>query len=512
MPGRLLQYQDVDSDLEIEADVVIVGSGAGGATMASELSEGGLRVVILEEGGYHPTREINSNAADMIQKFYRDAGTAVITGKPNIIFAEGRCVGGSTVINGGMCWRTPEPVLKRWYLELGLKGFHPREVRRHFEKVEGRINVTTQHPETVSRHDRALKRGADRLGYKVTWNTRNQEHCVGTNNCAFGCPSGGKQSMLVSYLPRALSNGATLLSDTRVEQVIRDGDRVQGVVGYMRPQKGEGPTYKVTARAPLTVLACGATQTPVLLQKLGLCNSSGQVGRNFTCHPNAKVVAIMDEDIYGWKGVHQALQIREFFEEGLLFAAVFVPPSLLSMSMPFIGDAMMDFMENLNRMVVAGVLAEDATIGTIKPGPMGMTYMRYDLDPVTFDRVVRGTALTCEMLFEAGAKRIYLPIHGLPVIHSADEIHKIYAYHPKPTDFELMTVHAMSTCRMSADPNRGVVDAYGRAHDLRGLHIADASTIPTPVGLNPQETVMMLSTHQAEYVLNNWAKARRQAS
>jgi len=511
MPGRLIQGHNVRGPLEIEADVAIVGSGAGGAVTAAELSEAGLRVVVLEEGGYHETKEITTNALDMIQKFYRDAGTSVIMGKPNIIFAEGRCVGGSTVINGGMCWRTPERVLKRWYLEMGLDGFSPKETAGWFEKVEKNINVARQDPDTVSPHDLALKAGADRLGYKTEWNTRNQLHCAGTNNCAFGCPSGGKQSMLVSYLPRAMTRGATILSDTRVRRVIVENGRAQGFEADVIDRATGRPLHPVTVRAPVTVLAAGATQTPVLLQRQGICNSSGQVGRNFTCHPNAKVVAVMDRDIYGWKGVHQAVQVHEFLNEGLIFAAVFVPPALLAMSMPFAGDEMLEFLENVNRMVISGVLVEDTTTGTIRPGPMGSTLMTYQIDPVGFERVLRGIALVSEMLFASGAKRVYLPIHGLTHFDSPDEIHKIYRLGVKPTDVELLTVHAMSSCRMSADPRWGVVNPWGETFDVKNLFITDGSIVPTPIGLNPQETIMMLASRGADYIANEWGRLRRAA-
>lgn len=511
MPGRLLQGKDIQGPLEIEADVAIVGSGAGGAVMAAELSEAGLKVVVLEEGGYYETREITTSASDMIQKFYRDAGTSIIMGKPNVIFAEGRCVGGSTVINGGMSWRTPERVLKRWHHELGLDGFSPVQTAGWFEKVEKNINVARQDPGTISRHDMALKQGADRLGYRTEWNLRNQLHCAGTNNCAFGCPSGGKQSMLVSYLPKALTRGATILSDTKISKVLIENGRAVGFEGTVIDRATHRPLHKVTVRAPVSVLAAGATQTPVLLQRQGICNSSGQVGLNFTCHPNGKVVAVMDRDIYGWKGVHQAVQVHEFLNEGLIFAAVFVPPALLAMSMPFTGDDMLEFLENVNRMVIAGFLVEDTTTGQIRPGPMGSTLMTYQIDPVGFERVLRGMALLSEMLFASGAKRIYLPVHGLSHIDSPDEIHRIYRSGIRPTDMELLTVHAMSTCRMSADPRWGVVKPSGETWDVKNLYITDGSIVPTPIGLNPQETIMMLATRQAELLANDWGKVRRAA-
>src|SRR5215468_1957356 len=118
----------LDHDRLFHADAVVVGTGAGGATAAARLRDGGLDVLMLEEGALHRTESFTTDPITMIRRLYRDAGTSMILGNPPIIFAEGRCVGGSTVINGGMTWRTPEPVLARWERELGLVGLGPRAI------------------------------------------------------------------------------------------------------------------------------------------------------------------------------------------------------------------------------------------------------------------------------------------------------------------------------------------------------------------------------------------------
>src|SRR5438270_3584096 len=261
-------------DVTVDADVVVVGSGAGGGAIAAELAEGGRSVVVVEEGGHYTSKDFSLDAPTMIKKLYRNAGSAPILGKPNIIFSEGRCVGGSTVINGAMSWRTPDKVLKRWQWEHGLSDLTPEKLDPFFTKVEERVSVGPQDPESIGEDARLMQRGADKLGYKWIPAMRSQKHCCGANNCAFGCPTDAKQSVLVTYVPRLLAAGGRLYSGCKIERVTTDGQRATGVVGRFRhPETGKrGP--KLTVRAKVTVLACGAVQTPALLPRHGLTNSS----------------------------------------------------------------------------------------------------------------------------------------------------------------------------------------------------------------------------------------------
>ena len=196
----------------VDADVVVVGSGAGGGAIAAELAEGGRSVVVVEEGGHYTSKDFSLDAPSMIKKLYRNAGSAPIFGRPNIIFSEGRCVGGSTVINGAMSWRTPDKVLKRWQWEHGLAEMIARGARSVLQrKVEQRVSVGPQDPESIGEDARLMQRGADELGYAWIPAMRSQKHCCGANNCAFGCPTDAKQSVLVTYVPRLLAAGGAPL-------------------------------------------------------------------------------------------------------------------------------------------------------------------------------------------------------------------------------------------------------------------------------------------------------------
>jgi choline dehydrogenase-like flavoprotein len=504
-PRNLFTRDDVHGDLVLDADVVIVGSGAGGATMAAELAEGGLDVVVLEEGPYATTQSFSADASAAVRKLYRDGGATLAIGNPPVLYQEGRAVGGSTVVNGGMSWRTPEKILDRWYREAGLDGIRAKEMEYYFERVERRIHVRHQDPESIGVDNALLKKGADAKQWKVIPNLRNQVHCAGSNNCAFGCPTGAKQSALVSYVPRALHYGARLYADVKVDRITRDGKRATGVVGEVKG--ADGRRHRITVRAKLTVSSCGAIHSPALLTRSGFSSPSGQLGHNLSLHPNTKVVAIFGESVRGWEGVHQAYQVREFQDEGFLFAAVNIPPGILAMTTRHWGPELGELMADYERMVVAGMLVEDTNTGRVVTVG-GRPQAFYQLSDFDADKLKRGVALLSELLFAAGAKKILLPFAGVPDLCGPDDVRKIFTAEVPKKSIEVVTVHMMGTARMGTDRARSVTDNFGFVHDADGLLVSDASLFPTPIGVNPMETIQALSTRSAAFILDNLARFR----
>jgi choline dehydrogenase-like flavoprotein len=422
-------------------------------------------------------------------------------GDPPVLFQEGRAVGGSTVINGGMSWRTPERILDRWWREAALDGIRAADMEPHFARVERRIHVAGQDPETIGEDNHLLKRGADAMGWRVIPNLRNQVHCAGSNNCAFGCPTGAKQSALVSYIPRALHFGARLLSDVQVDKILLDGKRAVGVTGRVVGADG-ARGHRVVVRAKLVVSACGAIQTPALLARSGVRSPSGRLGHNLSLHPNVKLTAVFDHAVRGWEGVHQAYQVREFEAEGLLFAAVNIPPSILAMTSHPRGAELGRFMADYDKTVVAGMLCEDTATGRVRT-LRGRAQAFYQLADFDAAKLVRGVALLSELLFAAGARRIMTPFAGVPELRGADDTRLLYANPIPKRAMEVVTVHMMGTAAMGADRARAVTDAHGLVYDADRLMVCDASLFPTPIGVNPMETIMALATRAAAHVLDN---------
>jgi choline dehydrogenase-like flavoprotein len=491
----------LDGDRTFDADVVVVGTGAGGATAAARLRAAGRDVLMLEEGGLHRVDSFTTEPMASIRLLYRDAGTAMILGRPPIIFAEGRCVGGSTVINGGMSWKAPARVLEHWERDLGLDATGPAAMERHFDEAEHILHVEPNNEDTFGKNTHLFLKGAAALGWPVARAPRNMRRCVGLNNCAYGCPTGAKQGMHVTQVPAALHAGAALLTHARVSKIVWRGSQAVGVKGRLVDDTGRA-RGRFTVRAKLVVLAAGARHTPGILKRSRL--RARTIGRGLHTHPNAKCVGVFDERIDPWIGTHQAFHIHHFLEDGILIGYAAISPGILAAAMPGLGPENAEKMALYNHMLTAATLVEDETEGRIVMGPDREPYMVQTLGDADIERLHRGVALTAELLFAAGARRVFTPFADLPVLEGPGELSRIAA-RPRVRDtIELMTVHIMGTARMARDEARGATDASGAVFGVRGLVVADASTLPSSIGVNPQETIIAMTLRNCE----RWIEAR----
>ncbi len=404
----IFRHDDYLNADTFDADVLVIGTGAGGAAVGAELAEAGFDVLFAEEGSYNPTSSFKPQATESVPRLYRDAGATVILGRPMIPFVEGRTVGGSTVLNGGMTYRTPAEVLTGWQRITGSPEMGPAALEPLFERVESVVHAASQHEVSVGNDSRLMAEGARRLGWKVSVNTRNQEMCVGANNCVFGCPTGAKQSALVSYMPKAIAAGARCATEVRIERLLIRRGRCVGAVGHAVDPRTRRGDVKVTFRAKAVIVAGGAIQTPHLLLRHRLGRPSGQLGRNFLIHPNAKVVATYPGAVHAWQGVSQYCQIREFHDEGILFAENFIPPSALAATLPWSGSSAMDFMKRYNHAAVTGVLVEDSVTGSVSRGLLGSPLARYQISDHDHARFKRGIRLL-SMLHEGALSWLFKP-------------------------------------------------------------------------------------------------------
>jgi len=499
----IYRYADYRHKETLDTEVLVIGTGAGGAAAGAELAEAGFEVTFAEEGSYHPTSSFTTYTTETVPRLYRDAGATVILGRTPIPYLEGRCVGGSTVINGGMTYRAPDDVLEQWVKDTGTREMGHDGLGELFDRVEETIGANHHAAETVGNDSRLMAEGAKRLGWKVEVNRRSHVSCVGANNCVMGCPTGAKQSTLITYMPRAIGAGARCLTELRIERLWIEGGKCVGAIGRAVDPVTRRADRKVRIRAKATIVACGAVQTPLLLSRHRVGRPSRQLGKNFLCHPNAKVVGVYPHEVNAWQGVNQWCQVREFHDEGILFAENFVPPSAIAASLPGIGNEALDVMRGYNNMVVSGVLVEDSTTGRVGRTLGGIPYTMYDITDYDHDRFLRGIELLAKLHFEMGASQVLLPFSNLHVASSVDDLAKIHTTQTKVGTLELFTVHLMGTARMGSRPEHSVVDLGGQLWDLPGCHVADASLFPTAIGVNPQVTIMALATRVAQRMIDN---------
>jgi len=490
-----------DTGLDMQTDVVIIGSGAAGAVTAYELSRSGAKVVVLEAGPYIPSSEFAEHLPTALETLYEDHGNQLNT-TGDLAILQGKCVGGSTVVNAAVCFRVPDQVLDHWRSEHGLENLSPEVLAPHFERVERNLSIHQNAPHEVNYNGRLLIEGARKMGIPAAATSRNVKHCALSGHCISGCKTDRKQSMLVSYLPWASELGATILSGTRAETFETKGRRVTAVHAVATDANGKSKPVRV--RAGLVIVAAGAVQTPLLFQKNKLGNSSDQIGSNFACHPSLAVFGEHDEIVFAWNGATisaHAGDIENPLQGGYLLEAGMVGPLATSGWIDGgIGRDFVEFMENSKRFQAAITLIHDHNVGRVYLDG-DRKQIEYDLDDRDFEAMREAMRGTARIYFAAGARRVYLPTTRRTVIENVGEIDTVVdgLYNGKHL-YRMNSYHPQGTMRMGADPDKSVVGPDGRCHDLDNVYVPDASLFPSSLLVNPQLTVYGMASYIAAQI------------
>ena len=493
---QITAARDCDEDMTLEADVVILGSGAGGAAAAYELACRGLAVVIIEEGQYYDRSHFTGKLTEVIPKLYRSWGATVATGNAIIPVPVGCNVGGTTTINSGTCMRTPPSVLQRWR-EQGLEAFTEQAMAHWFEGVERMLSVQQATTETVGPIGDLIDRGAAANGFLQRQPLmRNAQGCDGQGLCQFGCPTDAKQSTNVSYIPRALERGAFLFSGFRAERLQRQGNRITGVIARGQNADGRPITLSLTCRQ--TIVAMGSLFTPLFLRQQGVRNP--HLGRHLTLHPAGVVNALFpDRDLANSRSIPQGYGVSDWEEQGLMFEGGTIPLAGHSLLNPLVGQDWVRFTEDYPHTAYFGFMIRDTSEGRVRRGPRrGLPLIRYHINRQDFALFKRGIhALACWYL-DAGAEQVLIPgLNRIVRIHNRTELERFLRSPLKPTDFLISAYHPLGTARIAASPRDGVCDSRHRVFGYPGLSVMDGASVPTSLGANPQVTIMAMASRAA---------------
>jgi choline dehydrogenase-like flavoprotein len=475
---------------DVECDVVVVGTGAGGGVVGRELADRGYAVVFVEEGEHHRRDAFDGRAISAHRRFYR--ATVSVGNAPMPIFM-GRLVGGSTAINGGTCFRSPSWVHERWCEELGTDAVSEEAIRPHYERVEQLLGVAPSPRETIGPIAGFIARGCDALGWSHAPVPRNAPGCDGKGFCDLGCRTDARLGTNLSYVPAALGKGALLLTGARVESVLLDGGkRASGVEAVTASGK------KVRVRARAVVLAGGAVPTPLLLLKQGLANSSGQVGRNLSMHPSTGYAAVAEEPMNGPSHIPQGYGSDEFLRDGILMLCAQPDYNVMGVIFPLAGQALMSALDQIEHMASFGLLVRDQSAnGRVWRDVGGLPAVTYNLGPEDVRRMHDAMVHASELALAAGARTLYPFVVGHPPLEGRRDLEAFRRERLGPSDFVWTSYHPLGTCRMGADPKTSVIDTDHAAHDVPGLFVVDGSAVRGPLGVNPQLTIMALATRAA---------------
>jgi len=488
-----------DKDLFLTADVCIIGSGAGGAVVAKELAEKGRSVVILEEGAYYTSQDFGKEPLEIVQKIYRGAGLQTTLGLPSILLPTGKAVGGTTLINSGTCFRLPDNILHHWQKQFGLPDLSPEILSPYFDRVEKNLHVSLVEESVLGNNARIFRRGLEKMGLQGSPLRRNVENCRGAGMCCFGCPNDAKQSVHLSYIPQAIHHGAKLFARCQVTSLIPRQEHGGEVIGhFLHPQTGKSQaTIRVDAK--VIVLAAGTLNTPRLLRKNGLILFNRHVGRHLSIHPAVKVVGLFDEEVRGWEGVPQGFCYEGLSDEGLCFEGIFTPPSFGSANLDLPPRLHQEAMNHYGQLASFGFMVTDEGRGWIRWLPKGEPIIYYSIQRKEVAKFIKGIRFLSKVFLKAGARKVFTGLHRLPVITS-ETFDSFDSFSFCRTDLQLAAFHPLGTCRMGSDASQSVVNSVGEIHTLKNLFIADGSVFPSPLGVNPQETIMAFATRTADYI------------
>jgi choline dehydrogenase-like flavoprotein len=481
----------------IECDILVIGSGAGGAVVADVLTRAGLDVVMVEEGPYRDRDFAPATMSGAFAEMWRAGGMTVALGRPPISYAEGCCVGGGTEINSAIFQRAPEALLDAWRDRYRLADFGAAALAPYYDRAAQVVNATVARSRPFGEASEIMKRGASALGWQLTTLERGVRQCVGTNFCSFGCPTGGKQSMTATLIPDSLARGLRLIADCRVTRICQRRKQVTGAVGIATGP--DGRRHRVRIRARQVFLCAGATQSPALLLRSGL--ASARIGKSLRMHPTIKVVALFDHEVAAHEGPLPAYAVTEFMPDQRLGGSLF-QPSLFGLALAEDWDARSWMLPHWRRSGLYYAMARGTGIGSVRSLPGRSNVMvRFALSREDWKNLCLGLARLGRLMFAAGARCVYPSIAHHPGWKTAEGCDE-FADRPLPAaETNLMTIHLFSSIPPGEDTAHSATDSFGRVRGIANLIVADASQIPEAPGVNPQATVMALAFRAAEAFL-----------
>jgi long-chain-alcohol oxidase len=490
-PPKTLKPLELIEDTELDCDVCVVGSGAGGGVAAGVLASAGLDVVVIEAGGYFSEEDFDGDELSGYARMYLNGG-GVATDNQSIGLLAGSCLGGGTLVNYTWCFRPPDFVRDDWKQRFGLHEWAGQDFDDSLDAVWERISISAE-SSIPSERDHVMRHGLDSLGWHSEVMQRNCKGCKEEvcRLCHYGCQIGAKQSTMKTWLQDAYDAGARILVNTSADRVLIEDGKARGV----EAETADG--HRVTVRAKAVALAAGAIHTPAIMVRSGM---GGQVGKNLMLHPVLITWGVFDEEIRPWDGTLGATFSDELLDMGegygIKYEQAATPPSILAIFAPWRGSReSAELMQSMRYTVGYGALQRARDGGEVVVGPDGLPTPRWQLSEFDRDVMRKGLDGAAQILEAGGARRIYSSHAGWVsyepgrnggregLLDAADRCGWDAA------QVTLGTFHLMGTARMGSSRKDSVCNPDGEAWDVGGLYVVDGAVLPTGLGVNPMVTI-----------------------
>lgn len=517
---KVIDAAALDRDLALEADVVIVGSGAGGGVTAEILAQAGLAVVIVEEGPLKSSSDFRMREREAYPQLYQESAGRQTKDKA-ITILQGRSVGGSTTVNWTSSFRTPPGTLAHWREAHGLARATEAGLAPWFARMEERLSIAPW-PVAPNENNDILRRGCEKLGIPAAAIRRNVRGCWNLGYCGMGCPTNAKQSMLVTTIPSALARGATLVHRARVERLVASGDRIAAAEARGIAHAGAQPgPHRLRIAARHVVLASGAIGTPAVLLRSALPDPNELAGRRTFLHPTVVSAALMPDPVRGFEGAPQTIYSDHFLDSvpiagpvGYKLEAPPLHPILAGITLPGHGAGHARWMKEFANLQVVIALLRDgfhprSTGGRVRLRADGSPELDYPLDDFLREGMRRAYLTMAEIQFAAGAGTV-MALHedGVPMSSWREAKAAIAALPMAALRARVVSAHVMGGCPMGPDPGRALVDERGRHHHVANLSVHDGSLFPTSIGANPQLSIYAHAARMAAELAGDLGAAR----
>jgi choline dehydrogenase-like flavoprotein len=506
-PKTISVTEPTSDSLELEADVVVVGSGAGGGVIAAELAQRGMKVVVLEMGPYKNEADFSQLELVAYQDLYWRGGPQTSV-DGNFISLSGSCLGGGTVVNWSNSLHVPSWVLQEW-ADAGLTDVVD-DFRRHEDAVWERIEINADCTD-VSPFFRKIAQAADGFGWSRHLTTRNVNRerydADSSGYTGFGDQSGSKNSTMRTYLQDAFDAGAAIVVDCFVEKVLVEDGRAAGVTGTWR-DRASGRTAAVTVRAPRVVAAGSAFETPALLLRSGI--GGPFVGQNLRLHTVVVVAGVYDENVKYWWGAPHSVVVDEFEPEagakgwGFRVEGVAFHPGLFNAGLFVDAMSHKELLAEFGRVGLTIGRIRDHDSGRVTIDENGQAQIWYTVDdPVDIATLHKAIEVQVKLHAAAGAQEIRIA-GNVPPWKRGDDLDEWIARAQRVKlgfgGLTLFAAHMMGSAPMGTDPQTSVANPDGELHDVPGVWIGDGSAFPTPTGVNPMVPIMSLAHRTAERI------------
>jgi len=479
-------------------DVIVIGSGPGGAVAADNLAAAGMDVALVEAGAEVTAEDMRLPAPSFLARHYWEGGLRLVGGSSPNPSMQGRCLGGSSVVNSAIMYALPDWVRAEW-----AKGDHLHDVflgeggaalDRGFARVFARTRTAPTAANALARRNEIVRDALVAAGQGGVPLPRAVDGCRGCGTCITGCANGAKQSVDRSYVRDLGGRGGTVYTHSTVDKLLVDSGRAVGVCGRVIDPAGWREVGRFTLRAPRVVVAAGVAQTPYLLLRSGL-TGGGLVGRTLYAHLTGGIVGLMREPVLPWHGATQGWGAFSPDVRGLKYESLWAPPSLIAVHWGGVGRSFLASIDDMRRAAVMALVYKARVSGRVTVGPFGQPRMSLKVPIEECHVVARAIKRAVEGLFGAGAESVGTTVtRFVPErFRRPDEARALLDTRLRPHDFHMTFNHVFGSCRMSADPRRGPVDRDGALRGVAGVWLADASIFPGPSAVNPQATIMALS-------------------